>query len=52
MKKLLHKIIKPTYLKVTLLIILVYLIFMAVNPKFINNLEMKFFDLMFQYAGN
>ena len=51
MKKLLHKIIKPTYLKVTLSIILVYLIFMAANPRFINNLEMKFFDLMFQLRG-
>ena len=51
MKKLLHKIIAPTYLKVTILIILVYLVLMAVNPKFINNLEMKFYDLMFNMRG-
>ena len=50
-KTLLHKIIAPTYLKITILIILVYLVLMAVNPKFINNLEMKFYDLMFSMRG-
>ena len=51
MKKLLKKILQPTYLKATLFIILVYLVFMAVNPRFINNLEMKFYDLMFNLRG-
>ena len=51
MKKFLQKIIRPSYLKVTLLIILIYLGLMALNPRFINNLEMKFYDLMFQMRG-
>jgi adenylate cyclase len=51
MKKLVHKIIAPTYLKVTILIILFYLVLMSLNPKFINNLEMKFYDLMFNLRG-
>ncbi len=51
MKNLLKSILRPTYLKITSFIILVYLIFMAANPKFINNLEMKFYDLMFHLRG-
>jgi adenylate cyclase len=51
MKNILKSIFRPTYLKVTFLIILLYLLFMAVNPRFINNLEMKFYDLMFQLRG-
>jgi adenylate cyclase len=51
MKKFLQKIIRPSYLKVTLLIILIYLGLMAVNLRFIYNLEMKFYDLMFQLRG-
>jgi adenylate cyclase len=52
MNKLIAKILQPTYLKVTLFRILVYLFFMAVNPRFINNLEMKFYDLMFHLRGS
>jgi adenylate cyclase len=51
LKKRLQKIFQPTYLKVTLFIILIYLGLMAVNPRFINNLEMKFYDLMFHLRG-
>jgi adenylate cyclase len=51
MKKLLKKILKPSYLKVTLFIIWVYLVFMAVSPRIINNLEMKLYDFMFQLRG-
>ncbi len=51
MKNLLKRFLRPTYLKVTLLIILVNLIFMGANPRFINNLEMKFYDLMFHLRG-
>jgi len=51
MKNLLKSILQPTYFKVTSLIIVVYLVLMAVNPRFIINLEMKFYDLMFHLRG-
>lgn len=51
MYKLFHKIIRPSYLKVTILIIMIYFLLMAFNPRFMNNLEMKFYDLMFQMRG-
>jgi adenylate cyclase len=51
MKKILTNILRPTYLKVTSAIILVYLFFMTLNPGFIHNLEMKFYDLMFHLRG-
>ncbi len=52
LKKFLQRIVRPTYLKVTFLIIMIYLVLMAINPKFINNLEMKFYDLMFNLRGS
>lgn len=51
MKKFLHKLFQPTYLKVTFAIIVAYLMVMALNPGFINNLELKFYDLMFLLRG-
>ncbi len=52
LKKFLQRIVRPTYLKVTFIIIMLYLVLMAINPKFINNLEMKFYDLMFNLRGS
>ncbi len=51
MKKFLKDIIRPTYLKATFLIIMIYLFLMVIHPKFIHNLEMKFYDLMFTMRG-
>jgi len=45
------RLVRPTYLKVTLFIVLVHLLLLAVHPRFIHNLEMKFYDLMFQWRG-
>ncbi len=43
--------LRPSYLSMTLLIILCHLLLMAIQPRFIHNLEMKFYDLMFQWRG-
>lgn len=51
MKDFLKKILRPSYLKVTLGIIIMHLLVMAYNPAFVRNLEMKFYDLMFQLRG-
>ena len=51
MKKYLAFLLRPTYLTATILIILLHLLLMAVHPRFIHNLEMNFYDLMFQLRG-
>lgn len=42
---------RPTYFKITAVLILGHLMLMAQQPKLIQNLEMKFYDLMFQLRG-
>lgn len=51
MKKFFSSLVRPTYLNLTLLIILLHLILITVHPRFIHNVEMKFYDLMFQMRG-
>ncbi len=51
MKKYLSFLLRPTYLTATVLIILLHLLLMAVHPRFVHNLEMIFYDAMFQRRG-
>lgn len=51
MIKKLFSSLGSSYLAVTLLIVLLHLLVMAVHPRFIYNLEMKFYDFMFQKRG-
>ncbi|MGQ9920135.1 MAG: CHASE2 domain-containing protein [Desulfobacca sp.] len=51
MRKYFALLLRPTYLTATILVLLLHLLLMTVHPRFIHNLEMNFYDLMFQLRG-
>jgi len=51
MKGLLEKITKLGPIQITLLVTIVAIVFYAINPSFLNLLELKFYDLRFRSSG-
>jgi len=51
MKGLLEKITKLGPIQITLLVTIVAIVFYALNPSFLNLLELKFYDLRFKSRG-
>lgn len=51
MRKMLSRLFLGNYLTISLLLVICHLLLMAVHPRFLHNLEMKFYDLMFQLRG-
>jgi adenylate cyclase len=51
MKGLLEKITKIGPIQITLLVTIVVIVFYAINPSFLNLLELKFYDLRFKSRG-
>ncbi len=52
MKGLLEKITKLGPIQITLLVTIVVIVSYAINPSFLNLLELKFYDQRFQYRGS
>jgi len=51
MKGLIEKITKLGPVQITLLVTIVVIVFYAINPSFLNLLELKFYDLRFRSRG-